>query len=509
MMLRDFTLRGVALQDFRGRDESLFDLTFRGGRLTRKKRLPELGQRNLFLTPGFNDAHIHLLHLGLSRQRCNLSGCGSLDEALETVAEFSRGGHTSGDILWAVNWDESHWADQRLPTREEIDRVVADSPVVMRRVCGHRAVLNTAAMQEAGRRWGALDPGGHLSEEQAMGLANLWPPTPEELEEAFLSAQDAAIAMGITRASEMGSHAALDTYLTLEERGLLKIDVKLFVAPERLEEVVRLRQEGRFTGPRLRLGGVKLYADGSVGARTAALRHPYEDAAHTGRLLYQDQDLFDMLDRCAREELPAAIHAIGDAAIDQVLHQLERIAQERGLEATRGVSIEHAEMVDTPMLDRIEALEIGLSMQPNFVERWGRPGGLYDRALGSQRCMAMNPFREVWDRKLPLVFGSDGMPMDPSMGLEGAVSHPMAEARLMSEEALSAYLGGRLAAAGYWDSEDWWAYGRGGGVLYGYDPLDLTSGDLSRVPVQGVLWCGEWVLEPSADLFRAGVVHAG
>ncbi|MCP4250810.1 MAG: amidohydrolase family protein, partial [bacterium] len=173
------------------------------------------------------------------------------------------------------------------------------------------------------------------------------------------------------------------------------------------------------------------------------------------------------------------------------------------------VAIEHGELLDEDLLDRIRENAIGLSCQPNFVARWQQPGGLYDRALGSERVCRMNPFRAIHDRGIPMAFGSDGMPMDPALGLCGAVEHPMAGARLTSEEALTTYLGGRLAPAGVWEQEDWWTLGRNGAVLYDRDPLELARGDLSRVPVQGVLWGGDWVLEPPSELFRTGVLHVG
>ncbi|MCK4305924.1 MAG: amidohydrolase family protein [Candidatus Eisenbacteria sp.] len=508
-MLRDFTLRGVILQDFYRRDCGLFDLTFRQGRIAHFQHLPDGAQRNLYLTPGFQDAHNHLLHLGLARKRCDLSACTSLDEALQLLVEYRVHNQGLQSVLWAVNWDESGWSDRKAPTRAEIDHVVPDLPVVMRRVCGHRAVLNSRALEKASDHWDDLDPDGILTERQSMELSALWPPTQEELKAALLAAQDVAIAKGITRVSEMGSYGALDCYLAVAEKGLLKLDVNLYLPPDQLDRVQVLCRQDACSGSGLRVGGIKIFADGSVGARSAALRTPYADASHKGTLLYTDKALCELFERCLAADVCVSVHAIGDAAIDQILRQLEHLAAAgNGLGPGR-VTIEHAEMIDDAMLERAQKLGVHLSLQPNFVARWQQPGGLYETALGSQRCRRMNPLRSVWDLEIPMVFGSDGMPMDPALGLHGAVSHPAEEERLTAQEALSVYLGARSRPAGsYWELEDWWVPGRADGVLYREDPLELTGGDLSRALVQGVLWRGQWVLEPPAELFRVGVVHA-
>ncbi len=506
-MITDFTLRGVILLDFDIRRSEPCDLIFRNGRLAHMRPLAGEGESRLFLTPGFWDAHHHLLHHGLSARRCDLSACASLEEALDRLSAYVRAQTTGECVVWAERWDESGWTEPRTPTRADIDRVVADRPVVMRRICGHCAVLNSRAIEDARRHWGTFDDSGSATEEQALGLSTVWPPSAQEREDALLRAQDAAIAMGITRVNEMGGPSAAETYTTIEQRGRLKIDVRLFLPPDQMERAVELRRQGTFDGPRLRLGGIKLYTDGSVGARTAALREPYVDRTTAGELRFGDADLLAVMRRCRQADLRIAIHAIGDAAIDQVLRLLEQLAGEEGALPPGWVTLEHAELVDEAMLDRAQVLRVGLSLQPNFVARWGGEGGLYEHALGRERARRANPYRDVWDRRIPMFFGSDGMPMDPALGLKGAVGHPRAEQRLTAEEALSVYVGGRAAPEGLWEEEAWWQLGSAGAVLYDRDPLELADGDLSRAPVLGVLWRGQWILEPPADLFRSGVIH--
>ncbi len=506
-MVTDFALRGVILQDFHARAPEVYDLTFQSGRLTRFVPTPACAGRRLRLTPGFSDAHHHLLHAGLAVGRCDLGSCASLVEALERLADYARGPARDFAILRGERWDESHWPEGRGPTRAELDALAPDRPLVLRRICGHRVLLNTVAAREAASRLGPLGPDGEPTEEQTLLLSSVWPPSPAQLEGALAVAQERAIAMGITRVTEMGAYGALDTYVALARRGALKIDVELYLPPRELERVVALRGGGEFESRRLHLAGIKLYADGSIGARTAALRRPYADRATTGQLLLEDDALHTQLARALDAELTVAVHAIGDAAILQVLAQVERLATRDGRAVAGRVRLEHVEMIDQEMLARAGALGIDLSLQPNFVAQWAGPGGLYETALGRERALAMNPFVSMWDHPGALVFGSDGMPMDPAVGLLGAVAHPAEEQRLTPEQALSLYLGARAVPGGLWRRDDWWQFGCDGAVLYGSDPLELASGDLARAPVLAVLWGGEWLLEPPAELYRSGVIH--
>ncbi len=506
-MVTDFAVRGAILQDFHGRALEACDLAFHGGRLARITPHPRCATPRVYLTPGFRDAHHHLLHLGLSAGRCDLSACGSLAAALERLADYLRRLPAEGGVVWGERWDESRWPERRGPSQAELDALAPARPLALRRICGHRVALNSVAAREVQARLGPLGPGGQPSEEQALVLGIVWPPTAAELEQALAEAQEQAIAMGITRVSEMGGYGALDAYVALAQRGALKIDIELFVPPDELERALELCGRGGFDHRRLRLGGVKLYTDGSIGARTAALRRPYADRETMGELLLTDEELLDHLRRCLDAGVPVAIHAIGDAAILEVLAQVERLGAGGGRHLPGKVRLEHAELIDEEMLARAAALGVDLSMQPNFVAQWAGPAGLYETALGRERTLAMNPFRSVWEQPVAFLFGSDGMPMDPAVGLRGAVEHPLERQRLAPEQALAVYLGARSIGGGLWQQEDWWQLGCAGAVLYGADPLELASGDLARAPVLGVLWDGEWLLEPAPELYRTGVIH--
>jgi len=505
-MASDFTLRDVALVPCADAATGGRDLTFRAGRLVRLgPPLPGTRPR-LYLTPGFWDAHVHMLHVGLSRERLDLGAAHSLEEALALLRAYVDE-HPDRGVVWAEGWDDHAWPERRPPERTEIDAVVADRPVIFRRVCGHLAVLNSRALEEAALRWPGLECTGLLTEERAMSLAALWPPTPDARERALLDAQSAALAMGIVRVGEMGSAGALDAYLGLLKKDALQLDVDLFVKPSQIELALQLQAEGWLGQGYLHLGGVKVFADGSIGARTAALREPYADRETCGELLLADEELAAILARCAEARLPLAVHAIGDAAIEQVLRILEqRVASAAG-DDIGTVSLEHAELIDETQIARAAELGVRLSLQPNFIARWGEAGGLYEQALGRERWERCNPWRAMLAAQTALCFGSDGMPQDPALGLRGAVGHPNESSRLTPEEALAVYVGLADERWRTWQERDVWSLGLDGFVLYEADPLRLVDGDLTRAPISGVLRRGEWLAAPPANLRRWGLVH--
>jgi predicted amidohydrolase YtcJ len=505
-MAPDFTLRDVVVAAAAPGEPGACDLIFRGGRLADVRHREPAARPRLFATPGFWDAHIHMLHVGLRAQRLDLGACTSLDEALSLLAQFARE-HPEPGLIWAENWDDSVWVERRLPTRDELDRIVPDRPVVLRRVCGHLAIVNGRALEEAALHWPDVDPSGVLTEERAMRLASIWPPTPEERARALRGAQERALRMGIVRVAEMGSDGALDAYLDLAKHDALMLEVSLYVKPSQIDLALRLRGEGWLDRGRLRLGGVKLFMDGSIGARTAALRAHYADRAERGRLLYDDAALLEILTRCWDARLPVAVHAIGDAAIDQIVRGLETLVA-RGLHLDpHWASIEHAELLTTDLLERLAPLGVRLSLQPNFVARWGQPGGLYEQALGPERWAEMNPLRRALSSGVPISFGSDGMPMDPALGLLGAVTHPIEAQRLTITEALEIYYGHRVPPWTHWSPAEYWRLGCDSFVLYEADPQRLADGELGRAPVRAILWHGAWVQPPSDSLKRWGLVH--
>ena len=241
----------------------------------------------------------------------------------------------------------------------------------------------------------------------------------------------------------------------------------------------------------LRLGAVKVFADGSLGARTAALFEPYrDDPREGGMLIHPPRELRDLLAGIHRTGFQAAVHAIGDRAIELVIETIEAVSPEPGPRHR----IEHAELLHPEHIDRMARHGIVASCQPNFVGQWSLPGGLYETRLGFERNARNNPYREILEKGVALAFGSDGMPYGPLEGIHCAVNAPFGIQRLTVDQGVAAYTTGG-AVAGFQESEQGsLAAGRLGDavVLEGdpwREPGRIREGGVSMTIVAGrVAW---------------------
>lgn len=420
-----------------GKREELFPL--------RGPRTRAIDLRGRPLLPGFFDAHTHFLEVGLELTYfVDLSQAGSAAEALELLAQAAR----ERPQEWVIGrgWDESSWPVRRYLERGDLDRAVPRGPALAMRVDGHLLVANTLALARCGRPEGELwdRERGHLWEEAAWELLSCAEPDRETLVEAVAAATRHAARLGVTAVADMGAPRGLPACLEALRRGLLRTRVFLYLPIGELEHLHALGIGGGFGGELLRISGVKAFVDGSIGARTAALFAPYVDGEGRGELLLGREELARLWQRAAEADLGVAVHAIGDRAIEEVLAAGELA----GVSGRGRHRIEHLELVTPGQLCRMEKLGLVASMQPNFVARWSGPGGLYEARLGPERDSRSDPHAWVWERGIPLAFGSDGMPMGPLYGIGGVLSPPHLPQKLPLEVALRAYTEGAAYAAG-------------------------------------------------------------
>lgn len=405
----------------------------------------------LFVVPGFVDAHTHLVGLGLEYLRPNCSGAASRAEALARVADWLRA-HPGGSPVVGEGWDQSDWVDPAPPTRAELDAICPGRPLALRRVCGHLAVFNSRALESIGTTHEGLDPASGLAlEHLPLTIGRLWPPDAATMDEAVQLGQAQAWRRGVTAIHEMGHPGTFRAFGRADVAGRLRLRVTHFFPIERLDAVEAAGLVSGFGGDHLRVGGVKFFLDGSIGGRTAAVRVPYPadqgaPSGSEGMLLWQDLPLRQALERAAGLGFPPAMHAIGDRAIAQAISVVERMRSDGASFPAPGPRLEHAEMLDAELISRGTAAGFIFSMQPNFTARWQHPGGLYEQVLRAERAAALNPYRAVALTER-LVFGSDTMPLDPLLGLAGAIRHPVPEQRLCFRSALRRYTQAAAAAA--------------------------------------------------------------
>ena len=395
------------------------------------------------VVPGFIDAHTHFLETGwvASGRVISLVGL-SRKEALEEIS-LADIRQPDGEWILARGWDESSWASPVYLSQQELDAAAPRHPVAAVRIDGHIMVLNTLGMT---RLPPEIEPppegeeAGVVREEAVFefGRAMAAGMDPLEQDRAFQAAAELARSLGITSVHAMASPGDVDVYRRVGQRRLIRMSL----CPERPAVQALTAEEIRTgTGDEwLRYGGIKLFADGSIGAANAAVSEPFIGRSR-GRLNHSDEDLRTFITGCDRDGWQTVIHAIGDRAIEQVL----AAHQAAGSSPDLRHRIEHYELPQERHLARTESLGIWLCMQPNFIGQWSGPHSLYVERLGDTRDRESNPLRAVFDAGINVGFGSDGMPMGPLYGIRSALQAPYPRQRIGFDEAVTAYT--RTAAA--------------------------------------------------------------
>jgi predicted amidohydrolase YtcJ len=420
--------------------------------------------RGRLAVPGFIDNHVHFINGGLQLSRVQLRDATSADEFVTRIAE--RASNTGAD-QWITGggWDEQRWSPYVLPTRQMIDAATPANPAFLHRLDMHMALANTRALQLAGITRDTPDPAGGtivrdavgeptgLLKDAAMALVAAVIP-PASIEERTIAARAAlreAARFGVTAFCDMGmSPEAFDdfrAYQRLEREGELTARVSLFMPIGSYERLQRAGVEKRFGSERLRVGGLKGFADGSLGSSTAAMREPFTDEPHHCGLVMgemADGSMARWVADADAHELQIAIHAIGDRANADVLSIFESHAHAR----ERRFRIEHAQHLDPSLIERFAHSGVIASMQPHHAIDDGRWA---ETRIGQERAKSTYAFRSLLDAGAMVTFGSDWTvaPLNPLLGIYAAVTrrtidgkHPggwIPEQKITVEEALRCY----------------------------------------------------------------------
>ncbi|MCW2528253.1 MAG: amidohydrolase [Pseudonocardiales bacterium] len=445
------------------------------------------------VTPAFVDAHVHCTALGLSLAGLNLAGSVSRTDVLDRVAAFSR--DNPGRVVLAEGWDESGWPDPIPPTALELDRAAGGAPIYLARVDGHSAVVSSSVLAKVPEDDHGFSPLGWLrgsahDRARTAAFARL---DRADRSAAQRRALEHAASLGIGCLHEMAGPA-------ISSEDDLSDLLALAASPEGPGvEVIGYWGElhGIETAVRLGAAGAAgdLFCDGSIGSHTAALRAPYTDAPHEhpAAKLNAHQISAHVI-ACTIAGIQAGFHAIGDAAIDEILAGFDLAAAEIGSQVrTAGHRIEHVEMVADPK--RFAAGGLAASMQPAFDATWGGRGGMYERRLGADRAATMNDFSGLISAGTALAFGSDApvTPLNPWGAVRAAAYHHTPGASISARAAFSAHTRGGWRAARR-DSD-------GSGVLDVGTPATFAvwdSGDLFiDVPDERV---SRWSTDPRAAI---------
>lgn len=396
--------------------------------------------------PGFIDSHTHFVNMGVDMMNVDLMSTRSLDEAVAKMKAGAKKAH-EGEWVIGAGWSESRWGGGRFLMREDLDSCCPDRPAVAHRICMHMCSLNSKAIEllglDAGKPGVEADATGRLTgvvKESAVNIVrSATAPDRAKNAKALALATRRAYSLGVTSVQDNGSPEHLGVYIAAERAGKLGVRVTFNVPSERLGSMLDLSLSSGLGSDLLRIGGVKMFCDGALGARTAALSEPYsDDPGNSGMLVQPAEALDEMAAKASQAGIQLVVHAIGDKGIEATLSSIEAALKSSPVRDHRH-RIEHLELPSREHLRRMRRLRIIASMQPNFVGEWGGTNGMYYSRLGEGRAVRNNPFREILDSKVKLVFGSDCMPFSPLYGIISAVNAPHAAQRISVEEAVAAY----------------------------------------------------------------------
>lgn len=386
--------------------------------------------------PGFCDSHTHFVQLGIKKKRLNLSKVKSKGELFEKLYQFIKEKEKE-EIIIAEDWDESIWKDRALPTKKEINRISKTKPIILRRVCGHIAIVNDSALERIPDGLQIIDrENGILEEDVVLKINEIFPPSFEELKKAILIAQDELLKVGITAIHDISVPGYFKACQELEKEGKLKLLIYCFIKEDYIDEMKTLS-----SSKKVRLAGIKIFTDGSIGARTAAVKNfSYKDGSK-GLILKNEKYLKEIIKNSNRNGYQLAIHAIGDKAIEVVLNAM-KVNTEDNTERHR---IEHFELASDSQIKKAISQNLILSMQPNFI-KWSKPGGLYEMTLG-KNYIYNNRFSYIINEGGKIAFGSDGMPYGPLFGIKEVTESPLLSQKINIEDAIKAYTEGGAFAA--------------------------------------------------------------
>lgn len=470
------------------------------------------------VVPGLIDAHAHMAGLGQSLMRADLVGTRSKDEVLQRLREFE---DTLPDGAWLLGrgWDQNHWPEPVFPTAADLDAAFPSRPVWLERIDGHAGWANSVALMAADRRldgdWqpdgGRIlrDPTGQptgVLVDEAMKLVEVRipPASPQVRREALQRALQLAVSHGLTGVHDMGvALHELGDYRILADQGELPLRITALADGDHAAfDALCAMGPYAHPGGRLRMRGVKLYIDGALGSRGAALLDDYSDEPGHRGLLVTAPQAFEASLRKARDcGVQVATHAIGDRGNREVLDAYARVLGNEG--ARLRWRIEHAQVLASDDIPRFAALGVIASMQPTHATSdmpW------VPARLGAQREQGAYAWQRLLRTGAKLALGSDFPvePVDPMLGLHAAATrqderglppggwHP--EQRLSPYEALrgftvdAAYAGFAEAEVGMLQVGK-----RADFVLLELDPLAIAPSLLRNVRVHSTFVDGRAV----------------
>ncbi|MFU8762919.1 MAG: amidohydrolase [Haliea sp.] len=479
---------------------------------------PVMDAQGRTVLPGLIDAHVHVMGLGFAKMQADLTGADSLQEAIETLRIHAE---TLPEGVWLTGrgWDQTRWQGQAFPTAADLDRAFPERPVWLVRVDSHAGWANSAALARATQDLaGDWQPQGGAIQRDAEGQ-----PTGILIDTAMSFVEDAmpvaaaaeraralqlALAemarYGLTGVHDMGaSREDFELYRQLDGAGELTVRISAFADGD-AAMLDWLCANGTHRGNRLQARLVKVYVDGALGSRGAALLEDYSDDPGNAGLLFNSADALQALvDRALACGLQLGIHAIGDAANRQVIDAIAAGTDSHPDNPGRH-RIEHVQIIHPDDIPRLAAHDIIASMQPIHATSDMRWAGA---RLGEARLEGAYAWASMLEHGVHLALGSDFPvePVNPWLGVHAAVTRQRdglppggwrPQERLTLEQALHGFTRD-AAVAGFAEQEvGSLTLGKQADfIIIDADPFELQAGDLAGIAVLRTVVGGETVFE--------------
>jgi hypothetical protein len=407
------------------------------------KDTKEIDLQGKTAVPGLIDSHIHFPLLGKRTKQLFLDQTTSFEQVLDIVADQVKKAKP-GEWITGRGWHTVYWEEKAFPDNTALNKISPDNPVFLVGMAIHAALVNEKALQLAGITKETLDPpGGQILKNPQSGqptgillekaqalVSNLFPPETDELikENIKLSIQT-ALKMGLTEVHDAGvGHEIIKVYKELLEEN--ELDIRLYVmflVPDGgriLEEYIMNPPEIGLGSDKLTLRCIKVFVDGALGARGAALIEPYSDSPEDrGLIRNSEEEIYKVVSKSLKAGYQVAIHAIGDRGNRIVLNAIERTLKETPNEDHR-VRIEHAQILSPEDIPRFSRLGIIPSMQPIHCPM---DMGFTEVRVGPERVKGAYNWKTLLDSGARIAGGSDtpAFPVDytnPLWGIYAAVT---------------------------------------------------------------------------------------
>lgn len=395
-----------------------------------------------WLLPKFVDNHCHILPTGLDMLKIQLGGMVSRTAILDVLADKVKETEP-GEWVLAVHYDQNRFADSQHLTRAELDQISTNHPILLRHVNGHASIANSLALERAGVNESTPDPSGGefvrdtagrlngilLEHAHEMVTTKVPNPDVDAMTDAILAAAQSFEHYRICAASDMmtGRYDLLDE-IEAYSRAANKCNIRfrLYVQWSTLFGARKVDSNqvaeacDKLNQDKCRVAGVKIFADGAIGSRTAAIYGQYEGSTGTtdeGQLIYAPERLHQMIKTADEAGYQIAIHSIGDRSTDLVL---DGFAQ---CENPKKHRLEHAMILSDAQLDRIAELGCYVTMQPEFLQAFAHA---YHKQLGAERAHKLKRYRSILERQIPLSLSSDRpiVSGDPNLTVRLAAHRP-------------------------------------------------------------------------------------